>query len=101
MFNWETCTGLPPRNPASISPENFTGEKGQAGMAVEGAGKNAARELGQTWKVSPCVHIASKSTFTLGEIKGPGSIQSIWMTPTGNGGLPSCGSIGRRDHAVR
>ncbi|MCC7375325.1 MAG: DUF2961 domain-containing protein [Verrucomicrobiales bacterium] len=68
----------------SISPENFTGEKGQAGMAVEGAGKNAARELGQTWKVSPCVHIAGKTTFTLGEIKGPGSIQSIWMTPTGN-----------------
>ncbi|MBL9137704.1 MAG: DUF2961 domain-containing protein [Verrucomicrobiales bacterium] len=68
----------------SISPENFTGEKGKAGMAVEGTGKNAARDLGQTWKVSPSVHIAAKSTFTLGEIKGPGSIQSIWMTPTGN-----------------
>ncbi len=39
----------------SISPENFTGEKGKAGMATEGTGKNAARELGQTWKVSPSV----------------------------------------------
>ena len=35
----------------SISPENFTGEKGKGGMAVEGTGKNAARDLGQGWKV--------------------------------------------------
>jgi hypothetical protein len=68
----------------SISPESFTGEKGHAGMAVEGAGKGASRELGQGWKVSPCVHIKAKSTFTLAEITGPGSIRSIWMTPTGN-----------------
>jgi len=30
----------------SISPENPTGEKGQGGMASEGTGANAARELG-------------------------------------------------------
>jgi hypothetical protein len=68
----------------SISPENFTGEKGKAGMATEGTGKNAARDLGQTWKVSPSVRIKAGATFTLGEIKGPGCIQQIWMTPTGN-----------------
>lgn len=68
----------------SISPENFTGEKGKAGMATEGTGKNAARELGQGWKVSPSVRIKSKTTFTLAEIQGPGCIQQIWMTPTGN-----------------
>src|ERR1043166_4349376 len=68
----------------SISPENFTGEKGKAGMATEGTGKNAARELGQGWKVSPSVVIKSKKTFTLAEIEGTGAIQSIWMTPTGN-----------------
>ncbi|SPE63331.1 conserved exported hypothetical protein [Verrucomicrobia bacterium] len=68
----------------SISPENFTGEKGKAGMATEGMGKNAARGLGQGWKISPCVAIKSKTTFTLGEINGPGSIEQIWMTPTGN-----------------
>jgi hypothetical protein len=68
----------------SISPENFTGEKGKGGMATEGTGKNAARDLGQTWKVSPSVRINAKSTFTLAEIDGPGAIQSIWMTPTGN-----------------
>jgi hypothetical protein len=68
----------------SISPENFTGEKGKAGMATEGMGKNAARDLGQTWKVSPCVTIKAGTTFTLGTIQGPGTIQQIWMTPTGN-----------------
>lgn len=68
----------------SISAENFTGEKGKAGMATEGTGKNASRELGQTWKVSPSVRIKAKTVFTLAEIDGPGCIQSIWMTPTGN-----------------
>jgi hypothetical protein len=53
-------------------------------MATEGTGKNAARDLGQGWKVSPSVRIPAKTTFTLAEIKGPGIIQQIWMTPTGN-----------------
>src|ERR1041385_3740415 len=61
----------------SISPENFTGEKGKAGMATEGTGKGAARDLGRGWKVSPSVVIKSKKTFVIGEIKGPGSIQQI------------------------
>jgi len=65
----------------SISPENFTGEKGKGGMATEGTGKNAARNLGQGWKVSPSVRIKARSTFTLAEIDGPGAIQQIWMTP--------------------
>lgn len=68
----------------SISPENFTGEKGKGGMAKEGTGANAARDLGQKWKVSPSVRIKAKSTFTIAEIEGPGAIQHIWMTPTGN-----------------
>jgi hypothetical protein len=68
----------------SISPENFTGEKGKGGMATEGTGKTAARNLGQGWKVSPSVRVAPKTTFTLAEITGPGAIQHIWMTPTGN-----------------
>lgn len=68
----------------SISPENFTGEKGKGGMATEGTGSKAARDLGQGWKVSPSVRIKSKTTFTVAEITGPGSIQHIWMTPTGN-----------------
>lgn len=68
----------------SISPENFTGEKGKGGMATEGTGKHAARELGQGWKISPSVQVKSKQTFTMAEIKGPGAIQQIWITPTGH-----------------
>jgi D-arabinan exo alpha-(1,3)/(1,5)-arabinofuranosidase (non-reducing end) len=68
----------------SISPENFTGAKGQGGMATEGTGKEAARDLGQKWKVSPSVRVEAGRTFTLAEIEGPGAIQHIWMTPTGN-----------------
>src|SRR6476646_6512481 len=41
----------------SISPENFTGAKGEGGKATEGTGANAARELGQGWKVSPFIRI--------------------------------------------
>jgi hypothetical protein len=68
----------------SISPENFTGEKGKGGMATEGTGANAARELGQTWKVSPSVRIEPGQTFVMADVKGSGTIQQIWMTPTGN-----------------
>ena len=68
----------------SISPENFTGGKGQGGRATTGTGANAARDLGPGWKISPSVKIGPKQTFTLGEIAGPGAIQHIWMTPTGH-----------------
>jgi hypothetical protein len=68
----------------SISPENFTGEKGKGGMATEGTGARAARDLGQGWKISPSVVIEPGQTFELADIAGPGAIQQIWMTPTGN-----------------
>ena len=68
----------------SISPENFSGEKGAGGMATEGTGASAARDLGRGWKVSPSVSIGAGETFVLAEINGPGIIQHIWMTPTGH-----------------
>lgn len=77
----------------SISPENFTGEKGKGGMADPIADKDKpnransasqARDLGQGWKVNPYIKIAPGEIFTLAEIDGPGAIQHIWMTPTGN-----------------
>jgi hypothetical protein len=64
----------------SISAENFTGEKGKAGMATEGTGSVVARELGQGWKVSPSIRIGARATVTLAEIDGPGVIQHIWNT---------------------
>jgi hypothetical protein len=64
----------------SISAENFTGAKGQGGMATEGTGQQQARELGQGWKVSPSIHIAANQLVTLADIAGPGAIQHIWLT---------------------
>jgi len=68
----------------SISPENFSGEKAKGGMATEGTGAQCARDLGQGWKISPSVRIQPGETFELADIQGPGAIQQIWMTPTGN-----------------
>ncbi|HLZ25778.1 MAG TPA: glycoside hydrolase family 172 protein [Chloroflexota bacterium] len=64
----------------SISPENFSGEPGRGGMATEGTGANAARELGRGWKISPSVQILPGQTFVLAEIEGQGVIQSMWCT---------------------
>jgi hypothetical protein len=68
----------------SISAENPTGEVGKGGAATTGTGAKASRELGQGWKVSPSVNIKAGETFTVADIQGPGCIQQIWMTPTGN-----------------
>ena len=64
----------------SISAENFTGEKGKGGMAVTGTGAVVARELGQGWKISPCITLPGHQTATLADIAGPGAIQHIWIT---------------------
>jgi hypothetical protein len=68
----------------SISPENFTGEKGKGGMAIQGTGQDCARDLGQGWKISPSVPIEPGETRQLANIDGAGAIQQIWMTPTGH-----------------
>jgi hypothetical protein len=67
----------------SISAENFDGAKGKGGMATEGDGAHAARELGQGWKISPCIEIEPGECREIADIEGPGAIQQIWMTPTG------------------
>jgi hypothetical protein len=77
----------------SISPENFTGARGKGGMAdpsLDSGKRNvanawhAAKDLGKGWKVNPFIEIKSNETITIAEIEGPGAIQHIWMTPTGN-----------------
>lgn len=74
----------------SITPENYTGEKGKAAMADPIKQKyqrnvanafNASRELGVGWKVNPYVILYGKETLTLADIDGEGIIQHIWMTP--------------------
>ncbi len=77
----------------SISPENFTGEKGKGGVAdpVKDKDKrnvanaaNEASDLGKGWKINPFIIINPGETITIAEMEGPGAIQQIWMTPTGN-----------------
>jgi hypothetical protein len=77
----------------SISPENFTGAKGRGGMAdpKSDSGKRnvanawyAAQDLGKGWKVNPFIEVLGGETINIAEIEGPGAIQHIWMTPTGN-----------------
>lgn len=67
----------------SISPENFTGERGGGAKATEGTGAKAASDLGPGWKVSPSVRVEPGETLTLAEIDGSGAVQQIWMTVTG------------------
>jgi hypothetical protein len=66
----------------SISAENPDGSKGAGGMATEGTGAVAARELGRGWKVSPSIHLPGSSLTTLADVRGPGAIQHIWLTVT-------------------
>jgi hypothetical protein len=75
---------LSPAKTRSISPENLTGQPGAGGRATEGTGLKHAGELGQGWKISPSVVIHAGETYTVADIEGPGAIQHIWMTPTGN-----------------
>ena len=79
----------------SITAENVYGEKGRGGMAkvsdapqadVEKIGQKwdgpnqCARDLGQTWKVRPCITIPAGDTTTIMDVNGPGCIQHIWIT---------------------
>jgi len=68
----------------SISPENTTGEKGKGAMAAQGVASKAAASLGQGWKVSPYIRIAPGQAHVVADIAGPGAIQHIWLTPSGN-----------------
>ena len=77
-----------------ISGENVYGKKGVGGMAeftdepqadVVAIGQswekcNPARELGQKWKVRPCIHLAPQIETTIADIQEPGTIQHIWIT---------------------
>jgi hypothetical protein len=67
----------------SISAENPTGEKGKGAMA-EPSPEASLAHLGRGWKCRPTVDFGPGETVVLADIKGPGAIQSMWMT-TGAG----------------
>ena len=64
----------------SISAENPTGEKAGGARAIDGPFARAARDLGEGWKVNPFAVVPARSTITLAEISGPGTIQHVWNT---------------------
>jgi hypothetical protein len=67
----------------SISPENFTGERGGGGRATDGTTAECAKFLHRGWKISPSIWVEPGEVRTIGDIEGPGAIQQMWMTPTG------------------
>jgi hypothetical protein len=92
-MNMSSLSRLSDAKTRSISPENFTGAKGKGGMAdpkLDSGKRNvanawyAAQDLGKGWKVNPFVEVLGGETLTIAEMEGPGAIQHIWMTPTGN-----------------
>ncbi len=64
----------------SISPENLTGGKGCGGMATEGTGSRAARDLGPGWKMNAYLMLQPNTTTVLADVKGQGAIKHIWLT---------------------
>jgi len=73
----------------SISSENKSEMKSGGGrndVPVDEHGNRIgpARDLGKGWKISPSEQIKSGETLVLAYIEGPGSIQHIWMTETGD-----------------
>lgn len=87
--NLSTLALLSNAQTRSICSENRTGAKSGGARdlpKLDEAGKptGPARDLGQGWKVHPSDSIAPGETYTLADIEGPGCIQHIWMTPTGD-----------------
>ena len=79
-INTENLSLLKNAHSRCISPENLTGAKGAGAMAVDGPCTSHSRDLGQGWKISPCVFIEPGETFPLADIEGPGTIQTMWFT---------------------
>ena len=66
----------------SVCPENPSGKKGEGGKATldVGSAANAARELGQGWKVNPYIVLNAGEIAVLADIKGEGAIKHFWIT---------------------
>ena len=73
-----TLSRLSAARTRSISPENFDGAKGRGGMATEGTGAEAARDLGLSWKISPSIRIDAGETRVLADIQS-GRFARDWV----------------------
>ena len=89
MCNMSSLARLSNAKTRSICGENRSGSKSGGGrdfppVGEDGKPTGAAKDLGQGWKVHPCDKIEIGETFVLADIEGPGCVQHIWMTPTGD-----------------
>ncbi len=81
-----------------FTAENVYGQKGKGGMTIPGgpipedvarigqlydAVGSASRELGQKWKVRPCISLEKGAVTTLLDVSMSGAITHIWMTLDG------------------
>jgi len=95
MFDLSRITQLTTGTTRLFSAENVFGEKGKGGMAqvsdtpqpeVEKIGQHwkksnpFARDLGQKWKVRPCINVLPSVETTLMQTEGPGRVTHIWIT---------------------
>jgi len=95
MFDLSKITKLTTGKTRLFTAENVYGEKGKGGMAEVSdtpqeetvkigqlwkKSNPAARELGQKWKVRPCIDLAPESVTTILDTTGPGRITHIWFT---------------------
>lgn len=78
MFGIESIARLTDLSSGSVSAENPTGAPGLGGRATTGA--EAARELGQGWKISPSVDLPAQQRTCIAEIAGPARITHVWLT---------------------
>ena len=72
----------------SVSPENMTGEKGMGARTplAQGFAREAARELGDGWKVNPYIVLSGHDSAVLADIQGQGAIKHIWITDSAKRG---------------
>jgi Protein of unknown function (DUF2961) len=68
----------------SLSAENPTGAPGAGGLAADGYGAAFGGQLGPGWKVSPAIVAPAGTSVVLGDVEGPGAIQQIWLTTSGD-----------------
>ena len=95
MNSFSSITKVKNAQTRLITAENVYGEKGKGGMAcntpipqpeVERIGQvwwdchAPTRELGQKWKVRPCITLPENSVTTIMDVDGPGTITHIWIT---------------------
>jgi hypothetical protein len=94
MFDLANITRVTSGTTRLFTAENVYGQKAMGGMAHIGEAPQAevvrigqqwddckpARELGQKWKVRPCITIPAGKTATIVDTSGPGRITHIWIT---------------------